>query len=74
MTERPPSGKFEDGITRVRGRVGKVPWPELSAGLPWGILLISGESPEQRAYRRFPVDRHKPGGLDKPNPPRQTPP
>lgn len=30
-------------------------------GCPWGVGRI-GESPEQRAFRRFPIDSHKPGG------------
>jgi hypothetical protein len=35
---------------------------------PWqfdpgeGFEKIPVETPEQRAYRRFPIDRHKPGG------------
>jgi hypothetical protein len=56
-----PSGKFADGVTRVRLHAYE-PWPIQPSGLPEGILLIAGETPEQRAFRRFPVDRHKPGG------------
>jgi hypothetical protein len=61
MSERRPSDTFADGITRVRRRVQDVPWPDLPIGLPDGILLIGGETPEQRAYRRFPINHHKPG-------------
>ena len=61
--KRRPSDTFEDGITRVRGPFGHghERWPPLSIGLPEGIRLIAGETPEQRAFRRFPIDRHKPG-------------
>jgi hypothetical protein len=36
---------------------------------PWafdpgrGFERAKIETPEQRAYRRFPIDRHKPGGV-----------
>jgi hypothetical protein len=35
-------------------------WPTL--GCPSDTVFIERECPEQRAYRRFPINSHKPGG------------
>lgn len=49
-------------ITRIRiGNNYVGGWPDIPVGCPDGILLIAGESPEQRAFRRFPITSHKPG-------------
>lgn len=49
-------------LTRVRllypGRY--LPWPDHPIGCPDGILLISNETAEKRAFRRFPITSHKP--------------
>lgn len=55
--------KDERPVTRIRksGNNSAGGWPEFPVGCPDGILLVEGESGEQRAFRRFPIDSHKPG-------------
>ena len=39
-------------------------WGDSMLGVPDGVTFRAGESPEQRAWRRFPITEHKPGGWD----------
>jgi hypothetical protein len=48
-------------FTRVRVVQRSDGLPDLPLGCPEGILLISNETDEQRAFRRFPITSHKPG-------------
>jgi hypothetical protein len=53
---RPP-GRFIDANGRILGAL----FPIVPYGCPPDVFAEPGESPEQRAFRRFPISSHKPG-------------